>query len=303
MKIYRTDQYPLWLPPGHRFPARKYAVLYDAVSAFAAHLFEDAPLASDAELAHVHTAAYIEAVTHGTLSKAEQQQIGLPWSPELPQRSRGSVGATLAACRSALVSGCGASLAGGTHHAYADHGSGFCVFNDSAVALKVLLAEGVVRRAMVIDLDVHQGNGTAKLLADEPCLFTLSIHGAHNFPFTKEHSDLDIELEDGCQDEHYLDVLESTLPGLLGAHHPDLVIYLAGADAYAGDRLGRLGLTKAGMAQRDHLVMDWCDRFGVPMAITMGGGYATPIEDTVAIHAATLAEAVRRYGHAHHIGD
>lgn len=296
MKIYRTDQYPLWLPPGHRFPARKYRLLYEAVHAFAAALIEDAPPATDAEILHAHTPEWLAAVTHGTLSKADERLLGLPWSPELPIRSRGSVGATLAACSTALDSGCGASLAGGTHHAYADHGSGFCVFNDTAVALRVLQNQGRIQRALVIDLDVHQGNGTAKLLEQDPALFTVSVHGANNFPFQKEHSDLDIELADGCQDEHYLEVLQGMLPGLFAAHHPDLVIYLAGADAYAGDRLGRLGLSKAGMLQRDQQVLDWCDRFGVPVAITMGGGYATPIEDTVAIHAATLAEAVRRYG-------
>ncbi|WP_035054175.1 histone deacetylase family protein [Andreprevotia chitinilytica] len=295
MKIYRTDQHPLPLPDGHRFPMIKYRLLYEAVHAFAAPLILEAPAASDAELSAAHTPDYLHKLATGTLSKAEERAIGLPWSAELVTRSRYSVGATLAACRTALLEGCGATLAGGTHHAYADRGSGFCVFNDSAVALKVLLAEGAIQRALVIDLDVHQGNGTAATLADRLALFTFSMHGLNNFPFQKETSDWDIELDDGTGDADYLATLAGTLPQLFTLAHPDLVIYLAGADCYAGDRLGKLALSKDGLARRDALVLDACARFGVPVALTMGGGYATPISDTVAIQAMTIQLAVNRF--------
>ncbi|WP_273431279.1 histone deacetylase [Chitinibacter tainanensis] len=295
MKIYRSDQYPLPLPPGHRFPAEKYPMLYRAVAQFAADLIQDTPLASDAELLAAHTPEYLAKLHNGALSAAEQRVIGLPWSAELLLRSRASTGATLAACRAALAEGCGVSLAGGTHHAFADHGSGFCVFNDSAVALRVLQAEGAVQRALVIDLDVHQGNGTAQMLADTPSLFTFSMHGANNFPFAKQQSDWDIELADGCDDARYLAELAGALPVLLAQAQADLVIYLAGADAYAGDRLGKLALTPAGLRARDMLVLDACRRFALPVAITMGGGYAQPISDTVAIQATTVQLAWVRF--------
>lgn len=296
MIIYRTDQYPLPLPPGHRFPAQKYRLLFEAVHAFAAGLIEDAPAATDFELLAAHSAQYLQKLQTGALSKAEERVLGLPWSAELVERSRRSTGATLAACRTALLQGCGANLAGGTHHACADHGSGFCVFNDSAVALRVLQREGLIRRALVIDLDVHQGNGTADILANDPALFTLSIHGANNFPFQKARSDLDIEMPDGCDDATYLAQLERTLPALMRRQCPDLVLYLAGADAWEGDRLGRLGLTQHGMLQRDQYVLGLCQQFDVPVAITMGGGYGRDIHQTVAIHAATLHTAVTLFG-------
>lgn len=231
MKIYRTDQNPLPLPPGHRFPVEKYHLLYEAVREFAAPLIVDAPAASDAALLAAHDAGYLARLQHSTLSRAEERALGLPWSNELLVRSRHSVGATIAACSTALNEGCGVSLAGGTHHAYADHGSDFCVFNDSAVALKLLLQAGALQHALVIDLDVHQGNGTAAMLADVPSLFTFSMHGRNNFPFQKEMSDWDIQLDDGCNDARYLDVLAGSLPQLFTLARPELVIYLAGADS------------------------------------------------------------------------
>ncbi|UXY14388.1 histone deacetylase [Chitiniphilus purpureus] len=298
MRIYRTDQFALPLPAGHRFPVEKYALLHTAVATFAGHLIDTAPAASDAMLQCAHGMAYLQKLEHGNLTAAEERMLGLPWSPQLVIRSRRSVGATIAACRSALDGGCGISLAGGTHHAYADHGSGFCVFNDTAVALKLLQAEGALATALVIDLDVHQGNGTAAMLADEARLFTFSMHGRHNFPFQKESSDWDIELPDGTGDADYLAQLAGALPQLFALARPDLVLYLAGADSYAGDRLGRLALTRAGLAERDTLVIESCRRFGVPLAITMGGGYATPISDTVAIQAGTVRAAVGRFAPA-----
>lgn len=292
MKIFRSDHYPMPLPAGHRFPAIKYAMLYEQVALFAKGLCVDTPVATTDELLAAHTADYVRRQLAGLLTSAEERVIGLPWSPELVLRSRASTGATIAACRAALAEGCGVSLAGGTHHAYADHGSGFCVFNDSAVALRVLQRDGAIRRALVIDLDVHQGNGTAHMLRDDPALFTFSMHGRNNFPFTKEASDWDIELDDGCDDASYLALLAGTLPQLFALAAPDLVIYLAGADSYAGDRLGKLNLSRAGLAERDRQVFATCRRFGVPVAVTMGGGYAEPIMDTVAIQAETVRQAV-----------
>lgn len=295
MKIFRSDHFPLPLPVGHRFPAIKYPMLYQSVIQFAQAFVIDTPSATDAELAQAHTAEYVHKMSLGQLSAAEQRVIGLPWSSELVERSRASTGATIAACRAALAEGCGVSLAGGTHHAFADHGSGFCVFNDSAVALKVLQSEGLIQRALVLDLDVHQGNGTAKMLANESNLFTFSMHGANNYPFDKQTSDWDIELPDACDDASYLTELAGALPSLFALARPDLVIYLAGADAYAGDRLGKLNLTMAGLLRRDEMVLDTCVRFGVPVALTMGGGYAEPIADTVTIQTATVRAAVQRF--------
>ncbi|AOX99215.1 histone deacetylase [Jeongeupia sp. USM3] len=292
MRIFRTDRFALPLPPGHRFPAEKYRLLYEAVADDPGLRFADAPRADNAELGCAHTAGYLHKLDTGTLSRAEERAIGLPWSPALVERSRHSTGATIAACRAALGDGLAASLAGGTHHAYADRGSGFCVFNDSAVALRLLQREGGIGRALVIDLDVHQGNGTAAILAGDPALYTFSMHGAGNFPFQKERSDHDVELPDGSGDDAYLSRLAHELPGLFAASWPDLVIYLAGADAYAGDRLGRLALSQPGLAERDEMVLQACRRYGVPAAITMGGGYAVPITDTVAIHATTIRTAL-----------
>ncbi|QLG88762.1 histone deacetylase [Chitinibacter bivalviorum] len=296
MKIFRSDQYPLPLPTGHRFPAIKYPMLYQVVIQFAKGYVVDTPSVTDTELAIAHTDEYVRKMSVGDLSAAEQRVIGLPWSAALVERSRASTGATIAACRAALAEGCGVSLAGGTHHAFDDHGSGFCVFNDSAVALKLLQSAGLIQRALVIDLDVHQGNGTAKMLANESSLFTFSMHGANNYPFDKQESDWDIELADACDDASYLTELAGALPQLFALAQPDLVIYLAGADAYIGDRLGKLNLSMAGLLKRDEMVLDTCLRFGVPVALTMGGGYAEPIADTVAIQAATVRAAVQRFG-------
>ncbi|HJW89085.1 MAG TPA: histone deacetylase [Anaerolineales bacterium] len=209
------------------------------------------------------------------------------------ERSRRSVGGTLGACRSALESGLGINLAGGTHHAYADHGEGYCVFNDSAVAARTIQAEGRCRRVVILDCDVHQGNGTAAIFAGDPSVFTLSIHGAKNFPFHKETSDLDIALEDGTGDEPYLEALLAGLRTALRNAQADLAIYLAGADPFHGDRLGRLALSKAGLAERDRMVFEACQREGLPVAVVMAGGYAQRVEDTVDIHLATVIEAVR----------
>jgi acetoin utilization deacetylase AcuC-like enzyme len=227
------------------------------------------------------------------LSAEEQRRIGFPWSPQMVERSRRSSGATLAAARAALDDGVGVNLAGGTHHAFRARGEGYCVFNDSAIAALALQGQGRIRRAVILDCDVHQGNGTAAILAGDPTVFTFSIHGANNFPFDKEASDLDIELPDATGDSVYLDALEKGVCRALSASQPDLAIYLAGADPFEGDRLGRLNLTKPGLAARDRLVFELCRGAGVPVAVAMAGGYARNVEDTVDIHFATVAAAAQ----------
>ncbi len=260
----------------------------------------EAQPASDGELALVHTPGYIEAVRSGTLAPAAQREIGFPWSPAMAERARRSVGATVQACRRALEDGgLAANLAGGTHHAYADKGSGFCVFNDAAVAARLMQAEhartqrarGMLRVA-IIDLDVHQGNGTAKIFAHDDSVFTLSLHGAKNFPFRKEPSDLDVELADGCGDAEYLEALERALEEMERRFEPGLLIYLAGADPHEGDRLGRLKLTFDGMEARDRRVMDWAWTRRLPLAFVMAGGYGTDMEATVQVQMNTYRTAV-----------
>ncbi|HZR02918.1 MAG TPA: histone deacetylase [Burkholderiales bacterium] len=291
MQIYYTDHYVLPLPPTHRFPMQKYALLRARVEvaglagAAGLHL---PPAASDDQILRAHDRSYLERITTGQLSPQEQRRIGFPWSPQMVERSRRSSGATLAAARAALREGVSVNLAGGTHHAFRDRGEGYCVFNDAAIAALVLQAEGSAKRVVILDCDVHQGNGTAAILADDPSVFTFSIHAANNFPFTKESSDLDIELPDGTGDEQYLDALEQGVCRALSAAQADLAIYLAGADPFEGDRLGRLALTKAGLRARDRLVFGLCAAAGVPVAVVMAGGYARCIEDTVDIHFATV---------------
>ena len=244
--------------------------------------------ASDEELARAHDTDYIQRVCCGQLSEKAQKAIGFPWSAGMVERSRRSAGATLGACRAALGDGVAANLAGGTHHAFRDRGEGFCVFNDAAVAARAMQAEGRAQRLLIVDCDVHQGNGTASILAGDDSIFTFSIHGARNFPFDKEQSDLDIELPDGCSDDAYLMRLAEGLSTAFDIAHPDLVIYLAGADPYQDDRFGRLGLSIAGLAARDRHVFSHCLADQTPVAIAMAGGYARNIDDTVAIHAATI---------------
>lgn len=294
MFAFYADHFVLPLPPGHRFPMRKYSMLRDAVmrDVPGLHLHE-APRADDDALRLAHTEAYIREVSSGQLDAARQREIGFPWSSEMVERSRRSAGATIAACRTALEQGIAVNLAGGTHHAYADKGGGFCVFNDAAVAARVLQRDGRVSRVAVIDLDVHQGNGTASILAGDETIFTLSLHGEKNYPFRKEASDLDVGLPDGCDDATYLDALARALDTLDARFAPDLLIYLAGADPHEGDRLGRLRLTTAGLAQRDTMVFDFALSRRLPIAVAMAGGYGNEIENTVAVHAQTVMLAAR----------
>ena len=278
----------------------KYRLLRDRVASELAGVeLVEAPLASVAELTLAHTRAYVTAVIDGTLGAAEQREIGFPWSLQMAERSRRSVGASVAAARVALTGGVAVNLAGGTHHAYADRGSGFCVFNDVVVAARVMQAEWQHRHARplhvaVVDLDVHQGNGTAAICRDDASIYTLSLHGAKNFPFRKEPSDLDVELPDGCGDDDYLAALDGAL-AQMWAHHedgfggaPGLIFFLAGADPHEADRLGRLKLTAAGLAERDRRVFASALQCGVPVAVSMAGGYGRVIEDTVALQLNTL---------------
>ncbi len=252
------------------------------------------PAISWEHLALVHGSSYLQRVQEGTLSPLEQRRIGFPWSPEMVERSRRSVGATLAAARIALDDatlrgwGVAANLAGGTHHAYPEHGEGFCVFNDAAVTVRVLQRESRIERAAILDCDVHQGNGTAAIFAADPTVFTFSIHGARNFPFRKERSTLDVELPDGAGDDTFLAALDLHVPEIIAAFRPDLVVYLAGADPFHDDRFGRLALSKRGLAGRDRFVLGCCREAAVPVAVTMAGGYARDTEDTVDVHTETL---------------
>ncbi|TSE19847.1 Histone deacetylase-like amidohydrolase [Tepidimonas alkaliphilus] len=303
MLVFYATEFVLPLPPGHRFPMEKYRLLRDALAADAAFRLRQALPASDGELALAHTPAYIEAVQQGTLPAAAQREIGFPWSPAMVERARRSVGATVQAARAALLDaeGVAANIAGGTHHAYADKGGGFCVFNDAAVAARLMQAEWARRspaarartlRVAIIDLDVHQGNGTARIFRDDPTVFTLSLHGARNFPFRKEPSDLDVELPDGCGDDDYLTALEQALQELERRFEPDLALYLAGADPHEGDRLGRLKLTDDGMEARDRRVFEWLWQRRVPVAMAMAGGYGHDIATTVRVQRRTFAVAL-----------
>lgn len=295
MKVFYCDHFAYPLPPGHRFPAAKYTLLRERVAReMGARCEMVVPEgATDEQLLLVHDPSYLEKVFCGTLSVKEVRRIGLPWSPELVERCRRSVGSALGACRAALSDGLAVSLTGGTHHAFADRGEGFCVFNDCAVAARVMQRERRAQRLVIIDCDAHQGNGTAALMADDPTVYTFSMHGAKNFPFHKERSDCDVELPDGADDALYLDLLDAALDRVLPAARADLAIYLAGADAYAGDSLGRLGVSKAGLATRDRLVFERCREAGLPVAVVMGGGYARRIEDTVDIQFATVSTALK----------
>ena len=273
----------------------KYRKLRDLV---AAHLpevrLEEAPYTTDGVLALAHHPQYIQRVATGALTAAEQRAIGFPWSPEMVERSRRSAGATIAACRAAFDDGIAVNLAGGTHHAHADRGEGFCVFNDAAIAARLMQAERRASRVAIVDLDVHQGNGTAAILANDDSVFTLSLHGENNYPFAKAVSDLDIALPDGTGDDEYLAQLDGALAQMFARFDPQLIIYLAGADPHEGDRLGRLRLSAAGLAARDCRVLDAAGSRGLPVAIAMAGGYGRDIDQTVAIHWQTVGIAARR---------
>ncbi|PTT93230.1 histone deacetylase [Pelomonas sp. HMWF004] len=297
MLAFHSDAHLLALPPGHRFPQSKYRLLREHFEREPGRLrMQAAPPATEGELALAHTPDYVEAVLQGHLSAAQQREIGFPWSPSMAARSLHSVGASIAAARAALVEGVAANMAGGTHHAYADKGSGYCVFNDVAVAARLMQAEWArhhrsLLRVLVVDLDVHQGNGTAAIFRDDDTVFTVSLHGARNFPFRKEPSDLDVDLPDGCGDEDYLAALDGALAQVwrrCSAQPPGLAFYLAGADPHEGDRLGRLKLTYGGLAERDRRVLQALSERRIPVALSMAGGYGHELATTVAVQVATL---------------
>lgn len=300
MKVFFCDHFAFPLPEGHRFPIDKYSLLRRRVAQTGlvppGNLLVPEAV-SDGQLLRVHDADYVEKVKAGRLTEREVRRIGFPWSLRLVERSRRSVGATIAASRAALEDGFAVNLAGGTHHAHRDFGAGFCVFNDVAVACRAMQAEGRARRLVVVDCDVHQGDGTATIFAAAPSVFTFSIHGANNFPFHKARSDLDIALEDNVGDARYLEALREGLRQALDRAPADLALYLAGADPYEGDAFGRLRLSKEGLAARDRLVLEACRASGIPVATVMSGGYARQVDDTVDIHYQTVRIASELAGY------
>lgn len=302
MKAYSSNLFSLPLPVGHRFPMEKYRLLHDEVAAHAIawgiELIE-APQVSEQALRATHAGGYVDRMLTGVAVEADMRRIGFPWSQALIERSRRSAGATLAALRIAIARDrVAVNLAGGTHHAAEDRGGGYCVFNDSVIAIRSLRAEGLLQRALVIDLDVHQGDGTAHLCAKDPLTYTFSMHAARNYPALKPPSDLDIALPDGTGDARYLDTLAAALPRVLDESAANAIVYLAGADPYAGDRLGYLRLSKPGLLERDRMVLQAAANAGIPVAVCMAGGYAESVEDIVDIHAATVRLAAE---FAHHV--
>ena len=293
MLAFYADQFVLPLPQGHRFPMPKYRLLRDRLEAEVPQVrFQAAPRATDGELALVHAPAYIAAISDGTVSAAQMREIGFPWSGAMVERSRRSVGATIAACRAAREEGLAGNLAGGTHHAGVDRGGGLCVFNDGAVAARLAQAEWARTqrtplRVAIIDLDVHQGNGSAGIFARDPSVFTLSMHGEKNFPFRKVAGDLDVDLPDGCGDDAYLAALELALQHMEERFDPGLVIYLAGADPHEGDRLGRLRLSYDGLEARDRRVFEWAWQRRLPLALAMAGGYGRELATTIQVQVST----------------
>jgi acetoin utilization deacetylase AcuC-like enzyme len=291
MQVFYTPRYYADIGDGHIFPIRKFQLVRDRLLAegtlHPGELIEPEP-ATVAEVRLVHTDDYVSRLCNGGLTAKELRRLGLPWSASLVRRSFYATGGTIAAARTALVDGYGSNLAGGTHHSFADRGEGFCVLNDVAVAIRVLQKEGLIHRAAIVDCDVHQGNGTATIFADDEDTFTFSIHGANNYPLFKARSSLDVELPDGTTDREYLNVLTQHLPSVFNAADPDLVFYLAGADPYVNDKLGRLALTIDGLRQRDACVLRECYEREIPVVTVMSGGYGKDINDTVEIHCNTI---------------
>lgn len=294
MKAFYTDHFVLPLPSGHRFPMEKYSKLRNLVSDLAGVELLEAPAASDTQILYAHDPQYLINIIGGHLSASEQREIGFPWSEKMVERSRRSAGATVAACKTSLTEGVSVNLAGGTHHAYRDMGSGFCVFNDSAIAARALQKEMNPKlKVAIIDLDVHQGNGTASILQNDHSIFTLSIHGEKNFPFKKEVSDLDYGLPDECDDQAYLQALTHCLDELDSRFKPDCLIFLAGADPHVDDRLGRLNISSEGMRLRDETVLGFALERNLPIALSMAGGYGKEIVSTVNIHFQTIKTALQ----------
>jgi len=294
-RLFYCDHHPIPLPPGHKFPMAKYALLRDLLAADGYFRMEAAPFAAREVIELAHDADYVRGFLTGTLDPRVMRRIGFPWSEGLVRRSLASLGGTLGATTDALATGFGGNLAGGTHHAFRGEGSGFCVFNDIAVAIQWFRAQGRIRRAAVVDLDVHQGDGTALIFQDDPGVLTLSLHGRHNFPFRKQQSRIDVDLPDGTGDAEYLAALDAVLPQVV-AFAPEIVFYQSGVDPLEGDKLGRLSLTHAGLIDRDRRVMALAKSNGIPLVVTLGGGYAEPVSRTALAHANTFRTAAEIYG-------
>ena len=293
--VFTENMHSLMLPTGHKFPLGKYDRIHAALSAeLPGQLLLGAP-ATIADLELVHDPAYVAAVRDGSLDVARVRRLGFPWSESLVVRATRSVGGTLAALAWAMQLGAAGHIAGGTHHAFRDRGEGFCVFNDLAVATRVAMRDHGVTRVAIVDLDVHQGNGTAALFADDPRVFTLSLHGARNYPFQKEQSTRDVGLPDGCEDAMYLAALDEALEEVHG-FRPELVLYQSGVDGLAGDRLGRMHLTLEGLERRDARVYAMVKRLGVPLVTTLGGGYGKDIERSIAAHISVFRSLMRTFG-------
>ncbi|MFZ9994178.1 MAG: histone deacetylase [Steroidobacteraceae bacterium] len=296
MKVSHHPDYYLPLPTGHPFPMAKYTLVYDVLREQGLLPAERIMLPEEIareHLARVHTADYLERIFGDGLSEAEVRRLGVPWSARLLRRSRLAVSGTVLASEAALAEGLGGNLAGGTHHAFADHGEGFCVLNDVAVAIRKLQHEGRCQRALIIDLDVHQGNGTAKIFENDERVFTFSMHGERNYPAQKMCSSLDVGLPDGTGDERYLESLQQALRYIRQHCAPELVFYLAGVDVMAGDRYGRFTLTEEGLRTRERLVLDFARAEGLPMVITLAGGYARDAAYTARLHAIVFEEALK----------
>lgn len=297
MKLFYSDVFELPLPGGHRFPMSKYTLLReriaDSLVSRGAKLLLP-PAANDQQILLAHTREYLDRVKYGGLSQLEQRRIGFPWSLKMVERSRRSTGATIAAGEAALLDGIAFNLAGGTHHAFADRGQGFCVFNDVCVAARVLQSKGLIRNAMVVDCDVHQGNGTAAIAKGDASIFTFSMQCESNFPFRKTDGDLDINLPAGTTDSDYLAAMRKGLDESFAKCEPDLVFYLAGADPYVGDRLGQLSVSKEGLKERDRLLFRRCLEADCSVAVSMAGGYANDVSDIVDIHFSTVESALEQ---------
>jgi acetoin utilization deacetylase AcuC-like enzyme len=295
MKVCYADRYLVPLIPTHPFPMQKYRLvrnrLLEEGSLTHWHLIEPT-LAADEDILLVHERDYWVRCRHGQLTAAEMRRIGFPWSIGLVHRSQASVQGTLLAAKHALRDGIASNLAGGTHHAFPDHGEGYCVLNDIAIATRVLQRDGLARRVAIIDCDVHQGNGTAAIFQDDPTVFTFSMHGEKNFPLRKEQSTMDVNLPDGMGDDEYLKILAQYVPSILHEFNPDFVFYQAGVDPHERDRLGKLKLTHEGLKQRDEFVLETCRQAGIPVVTTMGGGYGKDIQDTVEGHCNTVRVAL-----------
>ena len=294
MHALYSDHYVIELPANHSFPIQKYRLIRERLVAEGmlcpAELLEPT-LADPHDICLVHTKEYWAQLSAGTLPAAAIRRLGLPWSESLVRRSRASVQGTLTAARIAIRDAVGINLAGGTHHAFSDRGEGYCLLNDIAIAIRVLQRDRWMQRMAIIDCDVHQGNGTAAIFAEEPDVFTFSIHGANNYPLRKVPGTLDIDLPDGTGDDEYLSALAPVVGRILAEFQPGLVFFLAGADAHEGDRIGRLRLTHDGLRRRDDLVLRACRDAGVPVAIALGGGYGHNLDNTVEAHCNTVRAA------------